>query len=231
MSTAIVVTCEHASRALPEEVGDLGLTGDVLSSHVAWDPGAAPIARALSARLAAPCELGAFSRLLVDLNRSADNPSVIPEVAFGVPVPGNQSLSGADRAHRIATWHQPYWQRVESLLREGIERAGTCLHVSIHSFTPELDPDRRTFPIGLLFKPDSELEGKVADRVARVLRERGYGVEYNEPYPGTMDLIITGMRARLGGYLGLEIEINHALMKGPWESPLVEALAAGVVAG
>jgi predicted N-formylglutamate amidohydrolase len=103
MNTAIVVTCEHASHALPSQFASLGVSEPVLACHVAWDPGAALIARALSARLAAPCELGEYSRLLVDLNRSADNPSVVPAVAFGVPVPDNQNLSAAEIGHRIAT--------------------------------------------------------------------------------------------------------------------------------
>jgi len=35
----VLLICEHASRTLPEHFGDLGLSEDALSSHIAWDPG------------------------------------------------------------------------------------------------------------------------------------------------------------------------------------------------
>ena len=36
----VLLVCEHASNAMPLSFGSLGLGADVLSSHIAWDPGA-----------------------------------------------------------------------------------------------------------------------------------------------------------------------------------------------
>ncbi len=225
MEVRWVITCEHASAALPDEVGSLGLHASVMTSHVAWDPGAAEVARGLGAARRVPVEFGEYSRLLVDLNRGADNPFVVPEVAFGVEVPGNRGMTAEQLKSRVARWHTPYWERVRARVKEALGTAARCLHISVHSFTPELDPERRTFPIGILFDPEREHEAARAHAMARLLREANYRVEYNEPYPGTMDLITTRLRSEFGErYVGIEIEINHAIMSGDWAERLVAVL-------
>ena len=225
MEVRWVITCEHASAALPPEVGTLGVHESVLASHVAWDPGAAEVARRLAESRGVQVELGEYSRLLVDLNRGADNPCVVPEVAFGVEVPGNRGLTLERRRERISRWHGPYWERVRARVRDALSAGARCMHVSVHSFTPELDPARRTFPIGLLFDPEREQESRAVEEMARLLRSANYRVEYNEPYPGTMDLITTRLRAEFGErYVGIEIEINHGIMTGRWAQRLVAAL-------
>jgi predicted N-formylglutamate amidohydrolase len=218
-----LVSCEHASRELPPEYGGLGLSAQQLASHIAWDPGAGEFAEDLARRIGAPCELGRFTRLLVDLNRSASNPDAVPAVAFGVPVPGNQRLSEEQRRRRLDTYHAPYWSTVHGHLRKRNRR-----HISVHSFTPELDPARRTYAVGLLFDPGSEPESALALRLAQALRARGYEAVFNEPYPGTMDLIATGMRRLVPGYVGVGLELNQALMTGAWQQPLLEAIERGL---
>jgi predicted N-formylglutamate amidohydrolase len=141
----------------------------------------------------------------------------VPAIAFGVPVPGNQLLPMREIEARIERYHRPYWQALERLVR-----AGPCVHISVHSFTNEIEPEKRAFDIGLLFDDEdiSTLES--------TLRAHGYSVEHNKPYPGSMDLITTALRARVPGYVGIEIELNHALMNGPWQQRLVEALVHGL---
>ena len=92
----VLLLCEHASRRLPPEFGDLGLSADVRSSHVAWDPGALNLARHLAVALDAPLVAGGVSRLLYDCNRPPDAPGAVParsetseatvaEILTGVP--------------------------------------------------------------------------------------------------------------------------------------------------
>lgn len=68
-AAAILVVCEHASNAMPAEFDGLGLDEAVRQSHVAWDPGALPIAEQLAEDLGASLISGAASRLLFDCNR------------------------------------------------------------------------------------------------------------------------------------------------------------------
>src|SRR5690606_16514971 len=72
---AFVVTCEHASRAVPSGMRRaLAGARDLLPTHRGWDPGALPFAEALARALDAPLVAGKVSRLVIDLNRSPHNP-------------------------------------------------------------------------------------------------------------------------------------------------------------
>ena len=42
-----LITCDHAGRRLPRLLGTLGLPESELARHIAWDLGAARVARAL----------------------------------------------------------------------------------------------------------------------------------------------------------------------------------------
>lgn len=67
-SSGFLFVCDHASRDLPEEYGDLGLSADLFSTHIASDLGAAQVTKALARRFGAPAVLARWSRLLIDLN-------------------------------------------------------------------------------------------------------------------------------------------------------------------
>src|SRR5262245_54234884 len=74
----IVITCEHASRRLPAGLAPRApAERRVLGSHWGWDIGAWAVTRRLAASLRASAVGGAVSRLVVDLNRSAGDPSLV----------------------------------------------------------------------------------------------------------------------------------------------------------
>ena len=65
----IVLICEHASNKVPHQLNKLGLSDELLDSHVGWDPGARELAIGLSSALNAPLIAACFSRLVYDCNR------------------------------------------------------------------------------------------------------------------------------------------------------------------
>ena len=107
-----VVTCEHASAAVPAPLRGLGLPAAILRSHHAFDVGALPAARALAKVCRAPLHLGKWSRLVVDLNRSEDHPKVIARRVGERTVPGNQ-LTPEEHEARIDHLWRPYRTAVE----------------------------------------------------------------------------------------------------------------------
>ena len=72
-SSPFVLTCDHASNFLPAEFGTLGLAAADLSRHIAWDPGALPVARRMARALDAPLIESRVSRLVIDCNRRLDD--------------------------------------------------------------------------------------------------------------------------------------------------------------
>ena len=227
----LVLSCEHASWTLPPAV-DLGVPDDVLRSQASWDPGAYDIAAALGEELGLPVHTGAFSRMWVDLNRPPEHPDVIPRLSYGAPVPGNAGLTAAERAARLADFHAPYWQAVRRDARARLQSIGTCLHVSSHSFDPALDPERRTFDLGVLYDPASELEAQLAERLLFGLRGAGLAVRANQPYGGAEPALVTSLRAELAGqrYAGIELETSFAVVHSAGGCARVAAALAPLLA-
>jgi len=176
-SADAVLVCDHASNRIPRQLASLGLTPDQLLQHIAWDPGAAEVARVLAARIDAPLVLSGYSRLVIDPNRPLASPESIPEQSAGIPVFGNCGLTPQARAIRVAALFAPYHQAISDLL-EG--RAGQpTLLISIHSFTPVLGDERRPWPISVAYGRDRRL----ADFLRPALERRGdLLVGDNQPY-------------------------------------------------
>ena len=71
-------TCDHAGRAVPDQLGRLGLPETAFDLHIAWDIGAAGVTRRLAAAVGAACILQRYSRLVIDCNRDPTTPDAIP---------------------------------------------------------------------------------------------------------------------------------------------------------
>jgi predicted N-formylglutamate amidohydrolase len=211
---ALVLSCEHASWTLPPGV-DLGVSTDILQSQAGWDHGAFDIASRLSEACGLPVHAGAFTRMFVDLNRAADHPDVIPAVCYGAPVPGNVHLSDGDRRARIELFHAPYWQAIRRDVAARLHDTGEVLHLSSHSFAPELDPANRTYDVGVLYDPAHAYEAEIAERLMFELRGAGLNVRANQPYSGTGPAVCTSLREELTGkrYAGIELETSHAVTR------------------
>src|SRR3569832_1441164 len=99
--SGLIFLCDHASNGLPAECGTLGLDQALMTTHIASDIGAAAVTRALAARFKAPAVLARWSRLLIDLNRGEDDPTLVMKLSDGSIIPGNRVVSGDELAARI----------------------------------------------------------------------------------------------------------------------------------
>jgi predicted N-formylglutamate amidohydrolase len=172
-----LLVCDHASNRIPRRLGDLGVSSDLLAQHIAWDPGAARVARGLAERLDAQLLLGNYSRLVIDLNRPLASAESMPEASAGVPIPGNLGTSESARAARVAALFEPYHCTLAQLLDQRCDRS--TLLFSLHSFTPELHGEARPWHVGVAYGRDSRL----ADRVRPLLGRYGdLLVGDNQPY-------------------------------------------------
>jgi predicted N-formylglutamate amidohydrolase len=155
--------------------------------------------------------------MFVDLNRPADHPEVIPSVCYGEPVPGNAHLSAGDKEARIALLHTPYWDAIRRDVNARLLDCNGVLHLSSHSFAPELDPQNRTYEVGVLYDPAHAFEAELAERLMFMLRGAGLSVRANQPYSGVGPAVCTSLREELAGknYAGVELETSHAVTRAP----------------
>ena len=173
-----VITCDHASPAIPPELADLGLGPAELARHIAWDVGAAEVARGLAALLDVAAVLCGTSRLVVDCNRMADDPTAMPMVSDGISVPGNLDLDAPERERRRRLYFRPYHDEVaRRLARAGPE----ALVISVHSFTPVMDGVERPWHIGVLHDADRVTAARLLGELGRV---PSLVVGDNQPYSG-----------------------------------------------
>lgn len=202
----VVLTCEHASPAVPDEYEGLGLAPDLLVDHIGWDIGAAELAAALGSGLGAPAVLSAASRLLVDCNRALNDVDLMPHQSCGVAVPGNAAIDGAERGRRLTRFYDPFHAAIDAQLQQHPD----ALLLSVHSFTPELNGSARPFDVGVLFDDFDGLAHLLAERVGAT----GLTVRMNQPYSGLEGLIFSARaHGRRHGLRYLELEVNNRLLR------------------
>jgi predicted N-formylglutamate amidohydrolase len=219
----LVLTCEHASAAVPGEYADLGLTPAQLTDHVGWDIGAAAVTAELSSRLGAPAVLSLVSRLLVDCNRDLGDADLMPHESHGVRIPGNAAIGAAERERRLVSFYEPYHAAIGGELLEHPD----ALLLSVHSFAPELNGRARPFDLGVLFDDFDDL----AHTFARQLMAAGFAVRLNEPYSALDGLIFSARsHGRRHGVRYLELEINNRLLRTDADAHAIAARLCDAVA-
>jgi predicted N-formylglutamate amidohydrolase len=179
--TSLLLLCDHAANALPPGYGSLGLDESLLATHIAWDIGAAKVTRHLAAAYGAAAILGRWSRLLIDLNRGADDPTLVMKLSDGRIIPGNRNADDEEVARRIARFHAPYHGEIARQAAR-IEAFAAPVLVSIHSFTPSWRGRPRKWEVGVLYDRDTRLAAPLMAQ----LQKAGFIVGDNEPYSGAL---------------------------------------------
>jgi predicted N-formylglutamate amidohydrolase len=200
----LLFLCDHAGNALPPGYDALGLAPELFRTHIAYDIGAAEVTRALAAAFGAPAVLGIFSRLLIDLNRGPDDPTLVMKLSDGSIIPGNRSVDAAELENRIARYHAPYHQAIAA----EIARLKNLPLISIHSFTPAWKGEPRPWQVGVLWDQDRRLAGPLMTRLA----EAGFVVGDNEPYSGALEGDTLNLHGTKNGLPHVLIEIRQDLI-------------------
>lgn len=224
----LVLSCEHASARVPPECARLFAGAEaVLQTHEGHDIGALAVARALGRRFGVRVSAAAVSRLVVDANRSAANPAVFSRFV--------RSLPDARRQELLVRYHAPHRDEVGARCAAAIRRGSPVVHVSVHSFTPQLGDRVRNCDIGILYDPQRQRERGLCRRWQVALAELApqLRVRRNHPYRGTSDGLTRSLRRHFAAtmYAGVELEVNQdlALRSDPaWLVPLADALAVAV---
>ncbi len=183
-----VILCDHASNAVPPAYGALGLPASDFERHIAYDIGAAWLARRLAKLLDAPAALSTFSRLLIDPNRGADDPTLVMRLSDGAIVPGNARIDAAEVTRRRDRYWRPYRETCARII-EAMSAAGRePVVISIHSFTPAWRGKPRPWKVGVLWDKDPRLPEPLLAALSREndLQPADQLVGDNEPYDGAL---------------------------------------------
>ena len=201
-TSPLLFLCDHASNVLPADYDGLGLASPLFETHIAYDIGAAFVTRALAGAYGAAALLGGVSRLLIDLNRGADDPTLVMKLSDGSIIPGNRGADAGEVARRLELFHAPY----HAAIREQIARIGKpAILISIHSFTPAWKGVGRPWEVGVLYGRD----GRLARPLMKHLAAAGFSVGDNEPYAGALEGDTLDSHGTKTGHANVLIEIRQ----------------------
>jgi predicted N-formylglutamate amidohydrolase len=224
-----LVTCDHASNAVPPFLGgSLGLPEADMARHIAWDVGAAGVARELARRLDSPAVLSRFSRLVIDPNRGEDDPTLLMKLYDGSIIPGNRHAGPAELERRLAACYRPYHAAYARLAGR---RPDTVI-CAVHSFTPALRGRApRPWQVGVLY---SYLDPRLAlALIDRLRAEPDLCVGDNQPYDGHLPGDAIDRHALGPGRPNALVEIRNDLIadaagQHAWAARLAPILAAAL---
>ncbi len=225
-----LITCDHATNRVPDCIGggSLGIAPEDMERHIAYDIGAAGVTRRLAERLNAPAILSDFSRLVIDPNRGEDDPTLIMKLYDSTVIPVNRHVDAAETERRLAAFHRPYHDALESLAA----RRDDTVICAVHSFTPRLfGRSDRPWQVGILY---SHLDPAFSLAVLDQLRAEGdLNVGENEPYGGHLDGDSIDRHALKKGRPNVLIEIRHDLIRAEdgqiaWADRLAPTLEAAL---
>lgn len=221
-ASPVIVVCEHASSFVPAELNSLGLDGEVLESHIAWDPGAMAVADGISKRLDAVLVASQVSRLVYDCNRPPGAAAAVPERSEIFDIPGNSNLSPAQRDARVALVYEPFRASLASVIAAA---SSPAVLVTVHSFTPVYEGVARDVELGILHDTDTRLADAM---LMNTHWHTSLQVRRNEPY-GPEDGVTHTLRenAVRAGLHNVMIEIRNDLIRTQREQDAMAATLSG----
>lgn len=225
LAAGVLFLCDHAANALPKAYGTLGLAKEQLDRHIAYDIGAAWITRQLARSFAAPAVLSRFSRLLIDPNRGADDPTLVMQIADGAVVPGNAKISADEIERRLVKYWQPYRAAISVMIEAMRDKGPPPAIISIHTFTPSWRGRPRRWEVAILWDSDPRL----AKPFIAALNKGGLCTGDNEPYDGALAGDTLNAEVTRRGLAGLLIETRQDLVStevtaNRWADQLAAAL-------
>lgn len=207
-----LLIADHAGNAVPQRLGDLGISFADLNRHIGIDIGIHGVSQRLSALLDAPYVFQRYSRLVIDCNRIPGNATSIAPVSDSTHIPANQGLTPEVIAQRQDEIFWPYQKAVAHQIGAMRDISVRPVVIAMHSFTPKHGdyPTPRPWQIGVLFNRDERLARSL---IALLEREGDLMVGINQPYAveDNVDYAVP-VHCERGGLIHVELEIRQDLI-------------------
>ncbi|MBR8536196.1 N-formylglutamate amidohydrolase [Carboxylicivirga sediminis] len=201
----VVLSCEHGGNEIPSAYEKLFVNANkTLSSHRGYDIGALELFYLIKNDYVVYKQCATVSRLLVDVNRSLHRRTLFSEYTKG--------LTKDDKSVIMDKYYYGFRKPFEQLIAMLWQQNKTVLHLSVHSFTPSLNGEKRQTDFGILYNPERKQEKQFAliwkAELNRLLPD--YRVRFNYPFRGKPDGHVRYYRDREEEkYLGIEFEMNQ----------------------
>ncbi|MGY6705115.1 N-formylglutamate amidohydrolase [Roseinatronobacter sp.] len=228
----VLLICEHASNAAAPPWADFDNDPAQMTAHVASDPGALGLARALGlllGQMTGATELvhAPLSRLIYDLNRSPDRMDAMPAQSEAFHITQNQGLDTCQRMARMQALYLPFHNHVRARIARALLLGVRPCLVTIHSFTPIWHGRPRDVEFGIIHDDAPEFARAILEHSAST----GLTTRLNEPYSAADHVTHTLRLHALPYFLpNAMLELRNDLIASPaQQTDIADRLAPAIL--
>ena len=176
---SLLIIVDHANNFIPSKYKNLGLPKYLTESHIAYDLNILNLSKQMNTLLESDIVYGENSRLIIDLNRGQNDPTLIPSISDKKLIPGNIGISSKEFNFRKRKFYNNYHSKIKKIVTEKKIK----LIISMHSFNPYFKGKKRKTEIGILSNKDRRYSDLLIRQMAKSKR---YIIGDNVPYKGEL---------------------------------------------
>ena len=176
---SLLIIVDHANNFIPSKYKNLGLPKFLTESHIAYDLNIFNLSKQINTLLGSHIVYGENSRLIIDLNRGQNDPTLIPSISDKKLIPGNIGISSKEFNFRKRKFYNNYHSKIKKIINEKKIK----LIISMHSFNPYFKGKKRKTEIGILSNKDRRYSDLLIRQMAKSKR---YIIGDNIPYKGEL---------------------------------------------
>ena len=176
---SILIIVDHANNFIPSKYKNLGLSKNLTESHIAYDLNILNLSKRINVLLESDIVYGEHSRLVIDLNRGQNDPTLIPSISDKKLIPGNIGINSREFNYRKMKFYNSYHSKIDKI----VNKKKIKLIISMHSFNPYFKGKKRKTEIGILSNKDRRYSDLLIKQMAK---SKSYIIGDNVPYKGEL---------------------------------------------
>jgi predicted N-formylglutamate amidohydrolase len=176
---SLLIIVDHANNFIPSKYKNLGLPKYLTESHIAYDLNILNLSKKINTLLESDIVYGENSRLIIDLNRGQNDPTLIPSISDKNLIPGNIGISSKEFNFRKRKFYNNYHSKIKKIVTEKKIK----LIISMHSFNPYFKGKKRKTEIGILSNKDRRYSDLL---IKQMVKSKRYIIGDNVPYKGEL---------------------------------------------
>ena len=176
---SILIIVDHANNFIPSKYKNLGLSKNLTESHIAYDLNILNLSKRINVLLESDIVYGEHSRLVIDLNRGQNDPTLIPSISDKKLIPGNIGINSRESNFRKMKFYNSYHSKIDKIVNEKKIK----LIISMHSFNPYFKGKKRKTEIGILSNKDRRYSDLL---IRQMTKSKSYIIGDNVPYKGEL---------------------------------------------
>ena len=176
---SLLIIVDHANNFIPPKYKNLGLPKNITDSHIAYDLNILSLSKQINVLLESDIVYGEYSRLIIDLNRGQNDPTLIPSISDKKLIPGNIGINSREFNYRKMKFYNSYHSKIDKI----VNKKKIKLIISMHSFNPYFKGKKRKTEIGILSNKDRRYSDLLIKQMAK---SKKYIIGDNIPYKGEL---------------------------------------------